>query len=268
MRVRGGYVDSDWGQVHYRTAGTSGPWVGLFHESPLSSRVWDAVLAQLGEDARVVAFDTPGYGSSDPPPEEGHELPEYAAVLARAAAELGMRDVVFGGVHTGASLAIEAAHVFDRGTRAVVLSGVPLFTDEERADMIAGWTPQPPYDDVGSQFAWAVERYRRIWPQVSVEALHLAVTELMRVLERYDWGYQAAFRHDPHKPLASLALPVLLLDAEHDMLADKDPLAADLAHDARLVTIADLPGQPHLRAPEAYARHLRDFLTELNGATR
>src|SRR5690606_22193523 len=144
MRIRAGYVDSDWGQVHYRTAGTSGPWVALFHESPLSSRVYDQVLPILGERARVVAFDTPGYGASDPPPRDGMEIPEYAAVLARAASALGMSDVVFGGVHTGASLAIEAARVFDRGARGLVLSGVPLFTPEERADYLANWTPQPP----------------------------------------------------------------------------------------------------------------------------
>lgn len=268
MRVHGGYVESDWGQVHYRIAGASGPWVALFHESPLSGRVWEHVLAHLGEDARVVAFDTPGYGASDQPPSETHEIPEYATVLARAASELGMSDVVFGGVHTGASLAIEAAHVFDRGTTGVVLSGVPLFTDEERADFIANWTPDAPYDTEGSQFGWAIQRYQHIWPDVTADALHVAVTELMRVVDRYDWGYQAAFRHDPRRPLATLEHPVLLLDAENDMLADKDPLAIKLARDARLVSMPGLPGQPHVRAPEAYARHLRNFLDELGGEVR
>ena len=268
MRVRGGYVESDWGQVHYRIAGTSGPWVALFHESPLSSRVWEQVLTHLGPHARVVAFDTPGYGASDQPPSDGHEIPEYAAVLARAASELAMSDVTFGGVHTGASLAIEAAHVFDRGTAGVVLSGVPLFTDEERADFIGNWTPDAPYDSQGSQFDWAIQRYKRIWPEVTADALHVAVTEVMRVVERYDWGYQAAFRHDPRQPLSDLDLPVLLLDAEHDMLADKDPLAAELARDVRYVSMRGLPGQPHLRAPADYARHLRDFLVELDGEVR
>ncbi|GIJ29860.1 hypothetical protein Vqi01_50220 [Micromonospora qiuiae] len=263
MRVRGGYVESDWGQVHYLTAGTSGPWVALFHESPLSSRVYQQVLPILGGHARVVAFDTPGYGASDPPPRNGFEIPEYAAVLARAASALGMADVVFGGVHTGASLAIEAAHVFDRGARAVVLSGVALFTPEERADFLANWTPQAPYDVEGRQFAWAVERYRRIWPKLTTDMLQLAVTELMRVVDRYDWGYQAAFRHDPGLPLAALDIPVLLLDAEFDLLADKDPVALELAKQARLVTLPGLPGQPHLRAPAQYAHQIAEFLRDV-----
>lgn len=263
MTIRSGYVDSDWGQVHYRTAGTNGPWIALFHESPLSCHVYDQVLPILGERARVIAFDTPGYGASAPPPRDGMEIPDYAAVLVHAAEALGMSDVVFGGVHTGASLAIEAARMFERGTRGLVLSGVPLFTPEERANYLANWTPQPPYDVNGSQFTWAVERYRRIWPGLTADMLQLAVTELMRVVKRYDWGYRAAFRHDPGPSLAALDVPVLLLDAEFDLLADKDPIALKLAKNARLVTLPGLHGQPHLRAPAEYARHIGEFLTEV-----
>lgn len=259
MTVRGGYVDGRWGQVHYRTAGDTGPWIGLFHESPLSSRVFEGVLRQLDGRARVVAFDTPGYGASDPPPGPEHEIPEYGSVLAEAASALGMSDAVFGGVHTGASLALEVAVAFDRGATGLVLSGVALLSHEERAQYLRGWTPPVPVDADGSQFTWAVERYRRIWPEITADLLQVAVVEVMRVAERYDWGYRAAFRHDPSAPLAATDLPVLLLDAEFDLLADKDALALELSRDARLVTMPDLPGQPHLRAPDEYARELLSF---------
>lgn len=265
MRVRSGYVDAAWGQVHYRTAGDRGPWVALFHESPLSSRVYDEVLGELGADCRAVAFDTPGYGASEPPAHDRFEIPDYAAVLAEAAATLGMSDAVLGGVHTGASLAIEAALAVPGLAAGVFLSGVALFSAAERAEMLASWAPDVPLDPEGSQFGWAVERYRRIWPELSAPMLHTAVVEVMRVAERYNWGYNAAFRHDPAQPLADLDVPVLLLDAEHDMLADKDPLALELARDARLVLLPGLPGQPHLRAPALYAAHVRDFALEVSG---
>ena len=259
MTVRGGYVDGEWGQVHYRTAGRTGPWIGLFHESPLSSRVFEAVLRQLDGQARVVAFDTPGYGASDPPPGPDQEIPDYARVLAAAASALGMNDAVFGGVHTGASLALEVPAEFDRGTTGLVLSGVALLSEDERARYLSGWTPPVPVDAEGSQFSWAVERYQRIWPGLTAELLQVAAVEVLRVADRYDWGYRAAFRHDPAAPLAATDLPVLLLDAEFDLLADKDPLALELARDARLVTLPGLPGQPHLRAPDEYARELLSF---------
>ncbi|WP_296605720.1 alpha/beta hydrolase [Nocardioides sp.] len=257
--VRGCYVDTAWGQVHALRAGSAGPWIGLFHESPLSSRVFVKVLEELAPHARVVAFDTPGYGASTPPDGPGREIPEYAAVLCEAAERIGMRDVVLAGVHTGASIAIEAAHRLSGGVAGVVLSGVALYDEEERAAHIAGWTPDVPTDVDGAQFRWAVERYQRIWPDLTPELLHTAAIELLRVKDRYDWGYQAAFRHDPSGPLASLDVPVLLLDAEFDLLAEKDAMAMELARDARLEILEGLPGQPHLRVPETYAAHLLQF---------
>lgn len=257
--IRGTYVDTAWGQVHALTAGTSGPWIGLFHESPLSSRVFVDVLTELAPHARAVAFDTPGYGASTPPDGPTHDIPEYAAVLSEAAAALGMQDAVFAGVHTGASIAIEVAHRFPGGTTGVVLSGVALYDEEERAQHIAGWTPAVPADVDGAQFRWVVERYQRIWPELTPELLHTAAIELLRVKDRYDWGYQAAFRHDPAGPLAALDVPVLLLDAEFDLLADKDAKAMELAKDVRLEILKGLPGQPHLREPATYARHLLEF---------
>ncbi|WP_157962409.1 alpha/beta fold hydrolase [Homoserinimonas sp. OAct 916] len=260
--VRGGYVDCEWGQVHYRIAGNSGPWIGLLHESPLSSKVYEHVVAILGRDARVVAFDTPGYGASDPPPADGYEIPDYAAVLASAADSIGMDRPVLAGVHTGASIAIEMAHRMP--VSGVSLSGVPLFSDQERADFLANWNPEIPMDGKGAQFDWAVERYRRIWPGLSDEMLHIACVELLRVADRYAWGYQAAFRHNPAEPLAALDVPVLLLDAEYDMLAAFDDTAMKLAKQARLSIMNDLEGQPHLRAPEEFAGRLLSFARELS----
>ncbi len=257
--IRGCYVDTAWGQVHALQAGTAGPWIGLFHESPLSSQVFVDVLHELAPHARVVAFDTPGYGASTPPTGPGHEIPEYAAVLSEAAGRLGMRDAVFAGVHTGASIAIEVAHAFPTGVAGVVLSGVALYDEAERAEHINGWTPSVPSDADGAEFRWAVERYQRIWPDLTPELLHTAAIELLRVKDRYDWGYQAAFRHDPAGPLAALEVPVLLLDAEFDLLADKDARAMELARDARLEIFEGLPGQPHLREPARYADHVLRF---------
>lgn len=268
--VRGCYVDTSWGQVHALRAGTSGPWIGLFHESPLSSRVFADVLVELAPHARVVAFDTPGYGASTPPDGPDHDIPEYAAVLSQAAAEVGMRDAVFAGVHTGASIAIEVAHCFRHGVGGVVLSGVALYDDEERAAHIADWTPQVPEDVDGAAFHWAVERYQRIWPDLTPHLLEVAAIELLRVKDRYEWGYQAAFRHDPAGPLAALEVPVLLLDAEFDLLADKDARAMSLARDARLEILKGLPGQPHLRAPARYAAEVLEFARacSVEGASR
>jgi pimeloyl-ACP methyl ester carboxylesterase len=68
--VRRCYLDGHYGQVHVRTAGSHGvvrPLV-CFHQSPLSGRIFEPLMAELGTDRLVVAPGTPGYGASDPPP--------------------------------------------------------------------------------------------------------------------------------------------------------------------------------------------------------
>lgn len=261
--IRCGYVDTSWGQVHYRSAGNAGPWVGLFHESPLSSRVYEDVLVQLEPHCRAVAFDTPGYGSSALPPSATEEIPDYAEVLGQAAVAVGMKDAVFGGVHTGASIAIELAHSFAGGVAGVFLSGVPLFTDEERAQFLESWTPAMPIDGEGSQFDWVVDRYRRIWPGITPRMLHVAATEALRAGEHYDWAYNAAFRYQPSDALSRITAPVALIDAEFDMLADKDDVALALNPNARLTVLAGLQGQPHMRVPEDYACEILTFVTSI-----
>lgn len=254
-----GYTDGPWGQIHYRRNGDTGPWIVLFHESPLSSEVYRNVLPLLGRSVRALAFDTPGYGASSPPPTDTTEIPEYARVLAGAATALGAEQPVLAGVHTGASIALEVAHALEGGAAALALTGVALLTDEERAEYLAGWTPPVPFDIDGSQFTWAVERYRRIWPDLTTEMLHLAVLELLRSGDRYDWAYRAAFRHDPTEPLRTAPGRILLLDPEFDLLADKDAVAMQVRPDAELIVMPGLPGQPHLRDPEAYAAALVDL---------
>ncbi len=260
--IRCGYVDGEWGQVHYRRSGDAGPWVALFHESPLSSAVYQHVLPLLGQHARAVAFDTPGYGASSPPQGPGQEIPDYARVLAGAAAALGMERPVLGGVHTGASIAIAASAFIPAA--GLIPTGIPLYTPEERPRFLAGYAPPLVTDGEGAQFAWAIARYRRIWgPDLPAELLHVAVTELMRAGTRYDWGYNAAFRYDPAPQLQAFDGPVLLLNAEFDSLAEKDPLAMRLARDARTAVLPGLPGQPHLRQPARYAELVLGFLDRL-----
>lgn len=261
--VTGGYVDTRWGQVHYRTSGTTGPWVALFHESPLSSLAFAKVLPLLGASCRVVAFDTPGYGASAPPPSDGYEIPAYSEVLGEAMTALGMQRPVLGGVHTGSSIAIEAARFAPGGAAGLVLSGLCLFSPEERVERLATWMPEVPLDRDGTQFQWAVQRYRRIYgDDVPVWILNRAVLDIVSVAERYDWIYKEAFRHDPSASLAAYDGPVLLLNAEFDSLVAHDKAGLELARDARLVLIDGLAGHAHMRAPDRYAAEVAAFVSE------
>lgn len=124
-----GYVTGRWGQVHYRASGENGPAVVLVHESPISSEEYVHALPELGRSVRAVAFDTPGYGLSDPPPGP-QEIPDYAAALLEAADALGLGDFAVVGTHTGASIAVQMAAQAPPGrVTHAVLSGALVQAD-------------------------------------------------------------------------------------------------------------------------------------------
>lgn len=251
------YVDTRWGQVHVRDAG-QGHAIVLLHESPLSSQVYDDVLPLLGARARAVAFDTPGYGMSDPPPSEC-EIPDYAATLLEAIGALGIDRFAVVGVHTGASLALQLAVQAPDRVTSVVFSGLPLLAPDARAEMLASWSPRVEPDDAGSHMTWAWERYARIWGGPA-SAIHFGATHLLGNIDRYHWAYNAAFRYDPEPDLDSIAAPVLFLTAEEDLLIAEDRLGAERIEGARLQTVPGFRGQLPLRAPQQFADGVLDFV--------
>lgn len=254
-----GYVGADQRQVHFRKAGTEGPWLLLFHESPQSSNVFERALPHLGQRMRVIAFDTPGYGMSDPP-EHPLEIADYAAILLAAADELGVGSFAVAGQHTGSSLAVEVARLAgpERVTHAV-LSGMTLFDGATRQRYIDGWAPDLPFESDGAHLAELWQRYLRLWEEPP-ELVNLAVTNIGAIFERYNWAYNAAFRHDPASSLASSSYPLLLLTAERDLLVAGDDLALALRPDATLVRLTNTTGQLPWRVPETWARIVTDFI--------
>ena len=248
------------GQVHFRAAGASGPVVCLFHESPLSSRIFERTLPLLGTRTRAYAFDTPGYGLSDPP-QKSLEIPGYAAILCEAIERLGFDELAVAGTHTGASIALEVARQLSRRVTHVILSGVTVLTDKERAGYLRSWAPDILPTADGAHLTWAWERYMRLWGEdAPPELLNLGATALASNLSGYNIAYQAAFRYDPLPALRTLQAPLFLLNPEHDLLAHTDARVLQIVPSARLEHVPDLRGQLPWRHPQTYARAVTDFV--------
>ncbi len=257
-----GYVNYRWGQAHYRAAGEGGPPLVLLHESPQSSDILEWTLPLLGERLRAYAFDTPGYGLSDPPP-EAQEIPVYAEAVLEAIDALGLDRFAIFGSHTGASLALRIALEAPERVTHAIFQGMPAYTPEKRQARIDSWAPPMELQADGSHLQYAWDRFRRIWSgEPSLELLTLAVVNMVGNHDRYDWAYGAAFRYDPLPDLPQLACPTLFLTPEYDLLAEEDQRAVELVPGARLVRVDGAGGQLYARDPQRFAREVTSFLLD------
>lgn len=151
-------------QVHYRAIG-SGPPALFIHSSPTnSSFVLDDMRAQA-DRFTCFAFDTPGFGLSDPLPLDTMKVADLAHAIAAAMDALGLPPVPVFGTHSGAAIALELGYRHLDKVTGLVLDGVPIFTREEVAPMQGAYFAPLVADVMGGHYAatWTRFRDQSIW---------------------------------------------------------------------------------------------------------
>jgi len=258
--IRRDYLACRLGQVHIRRAGenASRPPLLCFHQVPNSGQVFESVLPVLAEGRQVIAFDTPGFGMSDPV--TGPEtITAYAAALGDAIRALGLadQDVDLLGYHTGVAIAVELTVSEAVRTRRLALAAVPLFDPTERSG--SGALPSIAFDEAG---AWASEEWRRSWrwrgPGQSRESVLRTFAEKMRPGAR-ERGATAIMSYDLSTALAQVRQPLLIMRPQDD-LWEVTLRAAALCPRARWVDLPDLGHGMWDVAPSRLAALLKDFL--------
>ncbi|WP_431299555.1 alpha/beta fold hydrolase [Tabrizicola sp. BL-A-41-H6] len=117
----GQFVTIEGRRVHYVMRG-SGPDLVLIHGASGSLRDFTfALMDRLAQDYRVIAFDRPGLGHSDPISDTS--LTAQSSALKAAAAELGVTSPVVLGQSYGGAVAL--AWAMSGGPRALVLVSAP-----------------------------------------------------------------------------------------------------------------------------------------------
>ena len=113
-RVRRGYFESRYGQLHVHNAIPPGggfeegtPLLCL-HRVPLSGRMFERFLALAGRDRSVYAPDLPGFGDSDPPASRP-AIVDYAAAIGDFLDTMRFRQIDILGYHTSSLIAAELA---------------------------------------------------------------------------------------------------------------------------------------------------------------
>lgn len=265
------YLDMPWGQLHYRTiAGDRGlPLLIMLHQSPLSSRNYEAVLAHLAGHCRPVALDTPGYGNSSAVP-EAWSVADYAKVVWDTADAMGAERAFVFGRATGAVFALEAALSQPQRVQGLVLHGMPVYTDDERADRMRNFAPPfaPAADGAHLTGIWKriLNEYPWIGPELATHFAH----DFLSAGSDFARSYRAIWRYDLPKRVAAFAggtdLPTMLIGGGADRIAFMHARAVTLLPQAQAVWLEGATDFVAEQQPTLFAEHLTRFMASHRGS--
>lgn len=257
-RVRRGYFECRYGQLHVHNAIPSGggfeegtPLLCL-HASPLSGRMFERFLAVAGMGRSVFAPDLPGFGDSDPPPAPAG-IAEHAAAIGDFLDTMRLRQIDLLGHRFGALVAAELA-----ATRPAQVRRLVLVSPAPAAEAVE---PPPPAAAVDG--AHLLEEWRRAAVYCGAGAAPEVVTAALA--ERLRNGTQAAAAAAAERSyallprLAQLSIPLLVLRLRDDAGSDREQPRQVPAR-ARLVELRERGASLFETAPEAAAQALDAFL--------
>ncbi len=222
-------------RVHYFRAG-KGPPAVLVHSSPANARLLGKEIEQLSADNTVFAFDTPGFGLSDPLHGETLSVADLADALAETLEAIGMPPCPVYGTHTGAAIALEFGVRHPQRATGLVLDGVPAFTDAECARFFGSYFRKMQASELGGHYAetWTRFRDQSIWfPWTNrnpenlnaydlnpPRSTHLWVSMFFEAAAHYAPAYRAATFYGERAIAAAtaLTLPAAYCATETDML--------------------------------------------------
>jgi pimeloyl-ACP methyl ester carboxylesterase len=263
-RVRRGYFESRYGQLHVHNAIPPGggfeegtPLLCL-HKNPLSGRMFERFLALAGCDRSVYAPDLPGFGDSDPPSTRP-AIVDYAAAIGDFLETMRFRHIDVLGYHAGSLIATELAIARPKQIRRVVLVSVPLLTETERESLQRVSTSFPATVDgahLAGEWQRITEAYGRTAP---VELITAAFVEKLHNGVHSSWLTHAASQYAVRERLGLITQQVLLMRPRDD-LWDVTLRAREVLPKARCIDFAEQGQGLFEIAPDLVAEGVKEFL--------
>lgn len=234
---RRAYAPTALGQVHYRqVTGEGGPRpvpLLLIHQTPWYALEFaNAIPLLAAAGYTLIAPDTPGFGFS-PVPVGRPDLPAYADALAQVLDAERVERVVVVGHHTGAALAALLAARHPQRVQCVVLHGMPLYTDAERAEKLAGLAAQgdPALREDGAHLSrhFAAIRERIMHGRGSLEGVQASTVSWLIASDRRMQAYRALFEFaGMESALRAIRAPTMFAVDKDDRLLEATRRASRL----------------------------------------
>ncbi len=220
-------------QIHYRLAG-SGPPLLLLHQSPTSSAEMATDIEIFAHHFTVIGIDHPGYGLSDPLPDEAPDIGRFADELETLITALGLDQVLIYGFHTGAIIGFEFARRYPERCTAAVINGLTCIEGDELDDLLAHYNALPEVTPEGAHLPWLWARLRDQtlffpWYRKTQDArltlelhdgeyLHPYLVDFLRAKQGGRPGYRAAFSYPSRERMAGVSVPMYLINYRPDPL--------------------------------------------------
>lgn len=215
--IRKGYVDCDFGQLHYRIAGDSDkPTVVLIHQCPSSSVMYEPLMLRLADHYQLIAPDLPGFGQTDPLPVHG-SIALYADAFLQALSALNISRCFLFGHHTGAAVAVQMASDKPKLVKGVALSGPTLLSEQQKRELPLKAKPFVQKES-GRHL---LNMWQRIRGKDTSAPLDLSLRETLLALqlnEHYLEAYTGVAEHDCATQMAAIKCKTLVFAGTKDIL--------------------------------------------------
>jgi pimeloyl-ACP methyl ester carboxylesterase len=249
--------------IAYRRAGV-GPSLVLLHGFTQDSRVWRPQLEGLADAFTVVAWDAPGAGQSDDPPEP-YGIDRWAECLARFLDAVGIDDAAVCGLSWGGLLAQELYRRHPAKVDSLIL-----------ADTYAGWTGSLGRQSASERLAACIvdsslppaEFVPRYLPGMFGPAVPSSVRDELAAImaDTHPHGFRlmatALAQADTRDLLPRIDVPTLLVWGDADV---RSPIAIawDFHRAIRDSAVVVVPGAGHvsnLERPDVFNEAVRGLL--------
>ncbi len=256
--IRRGYADSRDGQVHFRRIDRAGRPTIFLHQTASSGAMFELVMRKLASDRPSIAFDTPGFGNSFVP-EGGISLPYMAERLIEALDDLGVARFDLIGHHTGSCIALEMAALIPDRVASIGLIGPVIASPEERDTFRNTFTTPFKLEDDGSHLKRAWDYLEIIGGHTSTRLRQRETIDHLLGIQTMPKIFSAVWDQDSGARLAAIAVPLLLMISEDDVLWRIFHNATEARPNAVVSIVKGLDFQPD-NDPDGVAAGLKTFL--------
>ncbi|MBD2059800.1 alpha/beta hydrolase [Oculatella sp. FACHB-28] len=279
IEIRGVAHYYEWITKSERTAASTKPVMVFIHGWAGSGRYWESTAQKLVEQFDCLLYDMRGFGRSRLPSPSvpsvtdlGYELESYAEDLALLLDALGLERVFLNAHSTGSSVAVFFLNLYPERVERAILTCSGIFEYDEKAF------------NAFYKFGGYVVSFRPSWlakiPFVNrlfmARFLHRSLPDVVSRAFLEDFlmaDYEAAIgtvytavskkaTEVMPQEFARLTVPTLIISGQYDQIipAEMGRQAAALSDKVEQIVMPETSHFPMLEDPEAYLRHVREFL--------